>query len=158
MTLHDIAALVEILVEGWWSAACSAFVLPGCLLVGLLWDHRLDAPGSEVVTDDPVGVGLIGDHSIGSGPGPAGLQPGDPDIVDDLGEHRPVITLTGGEQNRDRHAVGIHSGVQFRGQPAAGTAYRMAFRLGIGQILVIRRSPLWAGLDAGCWCRAGEHG
>lgn len=113
-TLKCEEPLIEPGIEGWGPTACWAFVLPGVLLVGLLRDHCFDAPGAELAADDAVGVGLIGNHRIRADPQPPGTQAGDVDVVDDLGEHSPVVALPAGEHDRQRHPVGIHSSMQLR--------------------------------------------
>ena len=84
---------------------------PASLLVGLLRDHRFDTSAAEISADDAVGVGLIGDDRIRTGPRPPRSESRYPNIVDDIGEDRAVVALTPGEHDRQRHPVGVYGGM-----------------------------------------------
>ncbi len=158
---HNVAASVGLGIEGWRPATAGALVLAGGPFVGLLRDHRFDPTRSQQATDDPIGVGLISDHHIRSCPRSSRADARHPDLIDDLNQHRPVVSLPTGEHHRQRHTVAIDSCVQLRGEPAPGTAHRVTFGLfkppGAG-ILVIRPSPLWADQDEWCWTHADGRG
>lgn len=67
----DVAALVGLGVQGGWAPALGAAVLAVADLVVTLGDHGLDAAAGQ---REPVGsgaVGLVAEHRVGAGAGPA---------------------------------------------------------------------------------------
>jgi len=81
----DVALLVGLGVEPGWSPTRAASPQPVLLLVRGFGDGGLDPASAQVGADRAAGVGLVAQHSTGSGPGPAESSALDPD----RGQHRP---------------------------------------------------------------------
>src|SRR5699024_8656874 len=103
----DVAAGVGGLVQAWRAASAGAFALAGGNLIGFLRAHRLHTPGGEHSPSLARGVGLIADHRVWPDPRPSRAAAGDSDLVEDAGEHGPVVALTAGEHYRQRHPTAI---------------------------------------------------
>lgn len=122
MALDDVPAPVGVFVEAGWAASSRAPVRPGVLLVGLLRDDGFDAAGGKHPAGHPGGVGLIGHHRIRPRPGPAGPDPRYSDLIEDVFEHGPIMALTAGGHDRNRHPSGIDHCVDLGAESSTGTA------------------------------------
>jgi hypothetical protein len=98
--LHGVACFVQLRVEGGRPSAGAALGLPVADLVGLLWDCAPDPASSQVRAVATRTVGLVGQHSPGTGPGPSQLGPGNPDGLQDDLELRAVAALARGGEDR----------------------------------------------------------
>jgi len=81
----NVALLVDLAVEPRWPPTRAASPQPVLLLVRGFGDGGLDPASAQVGADRAAGVGLVAQHSTGSGPGPAESSALDPD----RGQHRP---------------------------------------------------------------------
>lgn len=95
-------------------------------LVPFLRDGVWDLPP----THEPGGIRTVGQDM--TGPHTRAHEPGprDPNPVHDLGEHRGVTTLSGGDNNGKNVEGGIDRQMDFGGQAAARSPDRMVVRLG----------------------------
>src|SRR3954469_3926002 len=75
----DVALLVGFGVEPGWPPTRAAPPEPVPLLVRGFGDGGLDPASAQVGADPAAGVGLVAQHSTGSGPGPTGSSAADPD-------------------------------------------------------------------------------
>src|SRR5699024_5119024 len=115
----DVAAGVGGLVQPWRASSAGAFALAGGDLIGFPRDHRLHTPGGEHSSGLARGVGLIADHRVWPDPRSSRAAAGGSDLVENTGEHGPVVALTAGEHYRQRHPTAIDSGMDLAAQPAA---------------------------------------
>jgi hypothetical protein len=69
-----------------------------------------------------VGVGLVGQDSVGPGAWSAGSVPVDRDLIEQGEQLRVVPGLAGGEDHRHGQAAAVDSEVDLAGQPAAGSS------------------------------------
>src|SRR3954453_20111659 len=81
----DVALLVDLAVEPGGPPARAAPAQPVVLLVRGFGDGGLDPASAQVGADRAAGVGLVAQHSAGSGPWPAGSVAADADP----GPHAP---------------------------------------------------------------------
>jgi hypothetical protein len=65
-SFHGVALLVGLRVERRWPSTRRALRGAGLLLVGLLRNRRGDPASTQVSADLPVGVGLVGQQSVGA--------------------------------------------------------------------------------------------
>src|SRR3954464_13555120 len=75
----DVAACVDVGVEGRWSATGRAFGLAGSDLVAAFGAGEGDVPAAQRRSGGGVGVGLVGHHPVRALPRPAGPDTGDGD-------------------------------------------------------------------------------
>lgn len=85
----------------------------------------------------------VGDDRFGTGPRPAPVKPGDPDVGQHRLQRRPVVTLPAGDDERQRPAVPVDPGMNLGAQPATrpSDAVTCRFTLRQGLILVVRDCP-----------------
>lgn len=167
-TLDDVAVLVFLGVEGWGSAPGRSFTSAGTDFGILLRDNSFNTATGEDTPVDATGVCPVGEYRLGSCAWPPGTGAGHADVVEDLGEHRAVVSLPAGHHHCQWSAMGIDGGVNLGGQTAAGPADAMACRLTVsaqrarfkldGQIRVIRPCPLCPDRAVSYSLRAGVHG
>lgn len=154
--LDDVAILVCVGIEGGWPAACGSLAFAGGDLVALVRDHRSDPAGAEHAPVHPTGIRIVGGDGVWSGAWPAASRSGNADVVEDLFEHRAVIALSTGHDDRQREAVPVDGVMDLRRQPAAGATDTVPCRFNLvpRQILVIRSCPLCPGRAGSCSSRA----
>lgn len=107
-------------------------------------DGGLDAALGEPGPVRAGGIPLVREDPVRAGAGPARAWPGDPDLVQDLGEQARVGGLAAGEDEGEQAALPVRDGVDLAGQAASGAADRVIGRL-VTELLVVRQSPLWCG-------------
>jgi hypothetical protein len=123
--LDRVPLLVDLAVEGRWTATVTAFVLAMLNAVGLLRDGAGDTALTQVGAVGAGPVGLIAQGPVRAGPGPPGPQPGHGDLVQDGGELGAVAALPGGDLDGQRFLPLLGGQVDLGGQAAAGPAQRV---------------------------------
>src|SRR5450830_68572 len=90
-------------------------------------------------------------------PGPCAC---DADLGEQVGKHRPVVSLPGGDDYRERSPSPVDGVVDLRGQPAtrASDPVTCRFTGSPGRVLVIRPSPPWRSQAVSYSSRADGHG
>lgn len=86
----------------------------GGLLVALFGDGGFDPASPQVGADLTVGVRLVGEQAIGSGPGPARPESGNPQPVQERLESQRVVALPGGGHPGQWSAPGVRQQVTLR--------------------------------------------
>jgi len=159
-SLDNVASAVHVGIEAGRSAALAAFAMTGSDLVTLKWDHDLDPAAVQHMAGHSGCVGLVCDHRVGSGTGPASTSAWNSDVVQDLLEHRAVVASAAGDHHRQRAALAVDGMMDLRRQPATGPTDAVTCRFNVRQrqFLVIRQCPLCPDRGGSCLSRAGEHG
>lgn len=148
-------------VEAGWPAAFGAFGAAVGVLVGFAGDGGLDATAAQVGAVGGRGVGLVGEHPVGSGPGPSAApvrQAWHLDGGHDRDEMRAVGALPAGHEHRQHFAALFAGQVHFGRPPAAGAAEGVIGRFGThatGWFLLPIREPTCSG---GVQMRPGDGG
>src|SRR4051794_3994138 len=142
-----VALLVGLAVKHWWPSTGRALGEAGLLLIGLLRDRRLDPASPQVKAGLAVGVRLVGQQPIGSGPRATGAGPGDRQPPHQGLERQAVMSLCRGAQPHQGPASSVGQQANLGAQPTPGAAERLTVD-GPGrrriEVLVIRPSPLCA--------------
>src|SRR5690606_21078790 len=141
----DVALLVQVGVEVGWPPATGAASFAVGLLVGRLGDHRADAALAQHGAVGARGVGLVTQHCIGAGTGPAAGGARDLDRAQHHFQRAPVVALARGDQYRQGPSAPVDGILDLAGQPAAGAPDALIGRLAVdtaeAQIRVIRSGP-----------------
>jgi hypothetical protein len=119
VAFDDVAAAVGGGVEPRWLAASGSAAFAGGDLVGLLGDDDPDPAGVQGAAVDAGGVGLVGDHGVGSGAWTPGAQARDADVGQDRFEQGAVVAVPAGDHRCERASVPVDGGVDLGSQPAA---------------------------------------
>src|SRR5688572_29792397 len=109
--LDDVAAGIDLPVEGRWAAAGRALGLAPVGLVGAFGAGEGDAAGAQRGPGGGVGVGPVGDHPVRASARSAGAGAGDRDLVEQRQQLRVVPGLAGGEP-----AAGASEGLAVDGE------------------------------------------
>ena len=128
-SFDDVAALVALGVELWWSATAVSAVLPVPGLITGLSDGGSDPTLSEVGPYCSGGVGLIAEKLIRSCSWSACSEARNVDLLDEGNQCWGVIGLPRRDDRGQRQAVTIDELVDLRGQAAAGASYCVIRRL-----------------------------
>jgi hypothetical protein len=128
--LDLVPALVHFTVEAGWPSTRRATPETVSCLVTLLRDGVRDLPAAQVLADLPGGVRAVGQHVVGTNARSSATGPWNADAVHDLGEHRSVAALSGGDDGGQDTEGGIDSEVNLGGQAATRASERMVRRLG----------------------------
>lgn len=159
-TLDDITVPIRGGIERARPPTFATALLPGRDLVFLLRDHCADSTRPQVFAVAFGPISPISQNGVRARARTTATSPRDSNVSQDLRQNYPVVTLAAGDYHRQRPTLTVDGVVDLRRQPTARATDAVPGRLTlrIGQILVIRRSPLCLGQGVSCSLHAGEHG
>lgn len=142
--LDRVALLVSLGVEGGRPTAPGPTRLTPGDLVRWLRDRGADAPAAQHRADLGRGVGLVGQHPVGTGARASTPRTFDADSFEDGAGGQGVVALPGGGHPGQGPTAGVGGDVDLRAQPVTGTAQVLPVLVdGLGpDIVVIRLCPL----------------
>ncbi len=125
---HNVAPLVELLVEAWRASAPAAAPEPVADLVGPLGDGMADAATPEPGSYRTGAVALVAQHVSRPHPGPPRPGAGHPDRFHHGGELRAVVGVPARESEGERTPESVTGQVNLAGQatPRASEAWAAA--------------------------------
>ncbi len=119
---HDVAALVELFVEGRRAPAVAAAPEPVADLVGPLGDGVADAALSQPGADGFGAVALVAQDVGGPHAGPSWADAGYPYRLHHCGELGAVVGVAARDGEGERAAEGVAGEMDFAGQAASGAS------------------------------------
>lgn len=146
-------------IERWATSTTMPAVPPGCDLGALLRDHRLDPTGPQILSIGSGPISTVSQNRVRTSSCTARTDSGNSNISQHFGQYHPVVALPAGDHDRQRSAPTVNGVMNLRRQSATRPSDSMPGRLSlrIGQILVIRCSPLCPDQDGTCSWHAGGH-
>lgn len=152
--LDPVSAFVHLAVESWRAATRRAPAETVAGLIAFLRDGVLDLPVAQVLADLPGGVRPVGQDVVRADARSSAAGTWHPDAVHDLGEHRGVASLSGGDDSGKNVEGGVDGEMDLGRQAAARASDRMVGRLGRKAVLARPArivNPLFRA-PAACWC------
>lgn len=156
---HDVAVPIGTSIERRRPPTSTPASLSARDLVFLLRNHCPNATRTQVLAIRPGPISTISQNGIRTRTLTTATSPGHSNVGKHLRQNHPVVTLPASDHHSQGPAIAVDGMMDLRRQPTTRATDAMPCRLTllIGQILVIRRSPLCPGQGASCSLHAGGH-